>query len=273
MKNIFLAIVLAFSSLSIFAQEAIPVLTLGTFHFDFPNLDRIQVSDENQIDVFEAKYQNEINHLILLLERFKPTIIAIERSPKYQDRIDSLYQQYLIGKYDLHRSEDEQIGFRLAKKMGITKLHCVDVWGKSYDDISKLLSDESNKEYIDFEKSFSEHPDSIKRFEPETIFKRKGIIAELLELNNKVNIQKSLGNYLIGHFKYESRPYDYIGADFETGRWFNRNLRIFRNIQRIKTKSTDRILIIFGAGHLNVLNYLFECSPEYHLEDTNKYLK
>ena len=65
---------------------------------------------------------------------------------------------------------------------------------------------------------------------------------------------------------------DYIGVDFETGRWFNRNLRIFRNIQRIETGPSDRILVIFGAGHLNLLNYLFECSPEYRLEEANKYL-
>ncbi|MCS3161177.1 DUF5694 domain-containing protein [Bacteroides faecis] len=41
-----------------------------------------------------------------------------------------------------------------------------------------------------------------------------------------------MGNYLIGHFKYESDKGDYTGTDFESGRWFNRNLRIFRNIQR-----------------------------------------
>ncbi len=273
LKKIFLILVFVLFKLSISAQEPIPVLTLGTFHFDFPNLDRVQYSDENQIDVLDIKYQNEIKRLVQLLARFKPTVIAIERSPKIQVRIDSLYQQYLIGKYDLQRSEDEQIGFRLAKHLGIDRLHCVDVWGQSYDKITKLLVDENSQNYIEFDKSFSEHPDSIKRFEPQSIFKQKGIIAELLQLNNIENIQKSLGNYLIGHFKYESKPYDYTGVDFETGRWFNRNLRIFRNIQRIETSPSDRILIIFGAGHMNVLNYLFECSPEYFLEDTYKYLE
>ena len=97
-------------------------------------------------------------------------------------------------------------------------------------------------------------------------------MAELIELNDPEHIRRSLGNYLIGHFKYEFFSNDYIGVDFETGRWFNRNLRIFRNIQRIETGPSDRILVIFGAGHLNLLNYLFECSPEYRLEEANKYL-
>ena len=45
-----------------------------------------------------------------------------------------------------------------------------------------------------------------------------------------------------------------------------------RNIQRIKTRKEDRIIVIFGAGHMNILNYLLECSPEYRLEDIGQYL-
>jgi len=221
----------------------------------------------------KPEYQIEIDKLVKLLAEFKPTIIAIERHPNTQNRIDSIYNLYLIDQYDLERDEDEQIGFRLAKCLGINKIYCVDEWGEYSDKIDKLLDDEDSNEYVNFEKSFSEHPDSIKRFEPKQVFMEEGIIAELINLNDERNIRKSLGNYLIGHFKYESQQYDYTGVDFETGRWFNRNLRIFRNIQRIDTKPSDRILLIFGAGHLNILNYLFECSSEYDLQHTNKYLE
>lgn len=272
MKKILFSLMFTLLLLPISAQDRIPIFTLGTFHFNFPNLDRVQFAEDDQIDVLEPKYQDEINSLVKKLAKFEPTIIVIERHHKAQNRIDSLYQEYLMGRYELKRSEDEQIGFRLAKQMGINKLYCVDEWGKAYDKIEKLLDDEDTEEYINFEKSFGEHPDSVKVFESKSIFKEKGIIAELLELNSKDNIERSLGNYLIGHFKYESYPYDYTGVDFEAGRWFNRNLRIFRNIQRVETKPSDRILVIFGAGHLNLLNYLIECSPEYDLEDISKYL-
>ncbi|EKC58793.1 hypothetical protein LEA_13696, partial [human gut metagenome] len=207
-----------------------------------------------------------------LLEKFAPTIIVIERPVKMQFETDSLFRRYLADCYDLQRGEDEQIGFRLAKRLGIDRIYCVDEWGKHYDEIDELLRDENSKEYIRFETSFYDYPDSIKRFVPEAVFKEQGIIAELIELNDPEHIRRSLGNYLIGHFKYEFFSNDYIGVDFETGRWFNRNLRIFRNIQRIETGPSDRILVIFGAGHLNLLNYLFECSPEYRLEEANKYL-
>lgn len=236
MKKILFLLMFTLSLLPVSAQVRIPILTLGIFHFNFPNLDRAQFAEDDQIDVLEPKYQDEINSLVKKLAKFEPTIIVIERHHKAQNRIDSLYQEYLMGRYDLKRSEDEQIGFRLAKQIGIKKLYCVDELGEPNDKIEKLLDDENTEEYINFEKSFSKHLDSVKVFEPKSIFKERGIIAELLELNNRENIEKSLGNYLIAHFKYESYPYDYTGVDFETGRWFNRNLRIFRNIQRVETK-------------------------------------
>lgn len=281
MKNLFIVkqvLILLCSVISSWgiAQEPmskpIPVLTLGTFHFDFPNLDKIQYAKDEMIDVLEPRYQDEINKLVNALSEFSPTIIVIERPVKLQAEIDSLYKLYQEDKYFLQRGEYEQIGFRLAKKLGINRIYCVDEWGKHYNDIAELLKDENSDDFIQFENSFYNHPDSIKEYYPESVFKEYGIIPELILLNNPENIKRSLGNYLIGHFKYEANGNDFTGVDFETGRWFNRNLRIFRNIQRIKTESKDRILVIFGSGHMNILNYLFECSPEYCLYNVSSYL-
>ena len=138
--------------------------------------------------------------------------------------------------------------------------------------LDALLKDEQSENYIAFEDSFKDNPDSLLYFSDDYIFKQGGILAQLRHLNNPELIKKGLGNYLIGHFKYESQEGDYTGTDFESGRWFNRNLRIFRNIQRASKDKGKRILIIFGAGHMNILNYLLECSPEYRLLDVNDYL-
>ena len=253
--------------------QAQSVLTLGTFHFTFPNLDAVQFEESKQINVLDSKFQEEINLLVQKLAVFEPTIIVIERPEKMQQKIDSLYDEYLMGRYQLGRSEDQQIGFRLAKILGIKKLYCVDEWGSFNEPILKLMEDDESETYLRFEESFCKNPDSAKIFHQNSVFKIKGIIPELIQLNTEENIKKSLGNYLIGHFKYESEERDFTGVDFETGRWFNRNLKIFRNIQRIQTQVSDRILVIYGAGHLNILNYLFECSPEYKLLRTNDYLE
>ena len=115
MKKIIILIVCVLSACFAAAQEPVPVLTLGTFHFDFPNLDQVQYAESEQIDVLNPVYQNEIETLVGLLEKFAPTIIVIERPVKMQFETDSLFRRYLADCYDLQRGEDEQIGFRLAK--------------------------------------------------------------------------------------------------------------------------------------------------------------
>ena len=75
--------------------EQIKVLTLGSFHFDFPNLDVKKTDNEDLIDVLEPKYQKEIESIVDKLEKFKPTIIVIERRPEHQEKYDSLYTHYL----------------------------------------------------------------------------------------------------------------------------------------------------------------------------------
>jgi hypothetical protein len=275
MKKIILSALLLILSVMVYAQKnkKVDVLTLGTFHFTFPNLDIQQIAKEDQIDVFETKYQKEISTIVEKIAQFKPTIIVIERRPAQQLKIDSLYNEYIKGSYQLGRDEDQQIGFRLAKRLHLKKLYCVDEWGNFNSNIESIVSGKDSLEAKKFEAFFENDPDFNERFLRKHVFKQKGILSELIQINDEGNIKKSFGDYLIGLFKYESKNNDFLGVDFQTGRWFNRNLKIFRNIQRIETKPTDKILVIYGGGHLNILNYFFECSPEYRLQQTNSYLK
>lgn len=270
-----LTVILTLLFAVVFAQapEKTQVLTLGSFHFAFRNLDVIKTSAEDQIDVLEPKYQKEIEDIVARIAKFKPTIIAIEIDPGKQAKYDSLYNQYLLGKYNLARDEIDQIGFRLAKMMQLKKLYCVNAWGKDYEGQEAVLTGKDslgNRKFMDF---FNKYADSLKQYFPDPVFKTKGIRAELIQKNDPNNIKSDLGTYLLGIFKYETNDNEYFGPDFVTGWWFNRNLRIFRNIQKINAKPTDRILVIFGAGHMNLLNTFFDVSPEYRLLKANDYLK
>ena len=254
--------------------EQIKVVTLGSFHFDFPNLDVKKTDNEDQIDVLEPEYQKEIELIVDKLEKFKPTIIVIEQRPEHQEKYDSLYTHYIDGEHQLTRDEEQQIGFRLAKRLDLKQLYCVDAWGADYEDVKQLFEGTdsiSKQKFMDF---FYNHPDSLLnpyRNEKE-VFKTKGILAELKRINDDDRIAKTLGYYLVGVFKYETPENDQFGVDFTTGWWFNRNLRIFRNIQRINATPEDKILVIYGAGHMNLLNNFFEVSPEYQLLKVNDYL-
>ncbi len=245
------------------------------FHFNFPNLDVVKLEKEDQIDVLEPEYRKEIELIVDKLEKFKPTKIVIEVQKEFQHRYDSLLNSYLLDNYTLSRNESEQIGFRLAKRMSLNHLYCQDAWGDDYEDVIALFEGNDSialKKFTDF---FYTNPDTLLKTSrsEKQIFKNKGILAELKRINTDSYITQSLGDYLIGVFKYETDENEYFGVDFTTGWWFNRNLRIFRNIQKISTKPGDRILVIFGAGHMNLINILFEASPEYKLVKVNDYLK
>ena len=270
-----LTVILTLLISSVFAQtpKKTEVLTLGSFHFAFRNLDLIKTSKEDQIDVLEKKYQMEIEDIVARIAKFKPTIITIEVDPVKQAKYDSLYSQYLAGKYNLGRDEVEQIGFRVAKLMKVNTLYCVNAWGRDYEVLDSVLEGKDslgNKKFMDY---FYKCADTVKQYFPKPVFKTKGIRAELIQKNDPKNIKMDMGTYLIGTFKYETKNNEFFGPDFVTGWWFNRNLRIFRNIQKINAKPTDRILVIFGAGHMTLLNSFFDASPEYKLLKANDYLQ
>jgi hypothetical protein len=253
--------------------EKAEVMTLGVFHFSFPNLDVKKIEKKDQIDIYEKKYQGEIVKIVKALKEFKPTRIVIERTPAYQKKADSLYEAYRQGKHSLARDETEQLGFRLAKEMNIKKLECVDTWGRNYESLAYLFSDTSARAKA-FDHYYFNNPDSIYESKGTGLnfSNGRGLIDNLKYLNNRKRIKESLGSYLTGHFKYEEKEGDYTGCDFETGRWFSRNLRILRNIQRFNQGPSDRIVVIYGCGHLNLLNYFFESSPEYKLVSPEAYL-
>lgn len=205
------------------------VLTLGSFHFSFRNLDLIKTNAEDQMNVLEVKYQKEIEDLVARIAKFKPTIIAIERDPDKQAKYDSLNHQFLLGK--------DNIG---------------------------------NKKFRGY---FNKYVDTIKQYFHNPVFKTTGIHSELIQINDLNNIKSDLGTYLLGIIKYQTKDHEYFEPDYVTGCWINRNLRIFKNIQKISSRPSDRILVLFGAGQINLLNTFFYASLEYRLLKAIDYLK
>ena len=54
--------------------------------------------------------------------------------------------------------------------------------------------------------------------------------------------------------------------------WYGRNLRIFDNIVR-GTRPGDRVLVVYGAGHGNLLRQLAADSGLYRVEDATRWLQ
>jgi len=245
------------------------IMTLGVFHFAYHNLDAIKTEKKDQISVLEEPYQSEIIAIAKAIEEFKPTIIAVEIFPEKQHRIDSLFSLYKSDKLVLGKDEVNQLAFRIGRNLNLPTIYCVNDWGSHYDNVISIFNDSiRSTRFGDYQTKAN---DSI--YGQCSAPKVSSIINELYQKNNPDTIKVDLANYLRGIFKYEEKPYDFTGVDFQSGRWFNRNLRIFRNVQRIPHSANDRILLIFGVGHLNLLNYFFDISKEFEFVSPLPYLE
>lgn len=247
----------------------VQIMTLGVFHFDYPNLDFHKTDSDDQISVLEEPYQSEILSVCKAIEEYNPTIIAVELNPGNQQKIDSTFVSYKNNKWELGRNEVHQLGFRIGKNLGLDKIYCVNNMGRPYANLDSIFSDSTRLKK--FEEYYLTNPDSVYQLPPPNM-KITSVIDAMVEANNPERIRERLSVYLLHPFKYEETPGDFTGVDFETGRWYNRNLRIFRNIQRIPHNTDDRILLIIGSEHLNLLNLFFDISREFELVSPLPYL-
>lgn len=261
----------------------VPVMVLGTFHFAYPNLDVVKTDKKDQIDVLSPQRQAEIEALVERLKAFAPTRIAIETMTAQQARIDSQYQAYLNGSFALPKGEEYQIGFRLAKALGHTKVYCTDVYGN----IDYFVQADGKGGYAPraerqrqlegygmLQDSLARVPAAVQQNKTRTEASRYQTIAQILASMNEPAAQlRDHSGYLGQRFRYEADPYDYTGADWVALTWYSRNLRIFRNLQRIPSSGKDRILAIYGAGHAYLLNQFLNESPDYKAVSPLPYLQ
>ena len=237
------------------------IFLLGTFHFEYPNLDANKVDKSKQVNILSEQKQKELKKLLDYIALFKPTKICIEAPVKWSAM--EKYRMYKTGKKELGRDEIQQIAFRLMDRFKLDTVYSVDA-STIADDLSESKDSTIIKPYIyeifkDY--SFKATPYYKKWIEYET---EQNLRVPLFDYFTYFNSQKRFlrdyGYYLLGEFKNGK----YNGADALATYWYDRNLRIFRNIQRITTSPNDRILVLFGAGHISILDQLLKCTPEYN---------
>ena len=264
------AILLVFLSLTAYCQEkSVKIMPVGVFHFDFPNLDVVKTAEEDKISVLDEPFQSQILAIARELSAFRPTLIACEFIPSLQRVMDSLYALYREDQWELKAGEDYQLGFRIAKDNCLDRVYGVDDPGRHYSNVLEIFNDPARlsrfeKYYLQHHKTNQDLPGGGKISD---------IVRTLIDSNQPQYNKERLAGYLVHPFDYEEEPGDFTGVDFESGRWFNRNLRILRNIQRLPFTSEDRILLIIGSDHLNLLNWFLEVSPQFELVSPLPYLE
>jgi hypothetical protein len=237
------------------------ILVLATYHMDNPGRDVMNVQSD---DVLTEKRQKEIREFVNLLKRFKPTKIAVEM-PFGSAKLDEQYSRYLRGEYQLTRNEIDQIGFRLAKDLNHGKMYAVDADGAF--DIGRVFAfAAANNQQDTIDKGMAIAKQQVA--EGNKLI-QTATIKEIYKVNNdQQRINEAHRAYLM--MSRIGKGKEYPGVDLLAD-WYERNLKIFSNIQRIIESKDDRVLVIIGGNHVKHLQQFIEDSGEYNLEKANKY--
>lgn len=97
----------------------------------------------------------------------------------------------------------------------------------------------------------------------------KGTIIDLYQYYNSERFS-TLNHNVYMQTNAIQRDHSYAGAEMVT-KWYERNLKIFSNLQRLATKS-KRLFVIYRAGHLQILRALINADSNLKLTDVYKYL-
>jgi hypothetical protein len=242
-----------------FPNDKTQVLVVGTFHFNYPGLDVNKTEDEDKIDVLVEPKKSEVTELVEYIKSFKPNKIAIEAFDSWN--ATEKLRGYNNGEYRDERDERYQLAIRIAAELKLDTLYSINA--QSYDnDLMKLDTTYFDKLFLDFDFKSDDPFNELyqKWFESDSkLIPKVNLLDFLKHLNSKESHQYGFGVYLVGDFKLDNHR----GADILSIWWYNRNLRIFRKLQEITEDKNDRILVIIGNGHAEILRQLIESSPEY----------
>jgi hypothetical protein len=245
MRRLFLFLgLLAIPGVSWAQSDARPeILVLGTYHMANPGHD---IHNMQADDVLSPKRQQEITQLVETLKKFHPTKVAIEADVGGQ-RAQREYTDYVAGKYSLTRNEIDQIGFRLAKELGHRAIYPVDVDGDF--PWQRVVNYAKAKGVTDkFEAINTGWGTMVK--EQGDFLASHTVLETMLFMNDDSRPARDMALYF-DVVRYGD-PYDYAGSDLLAA-WYQRNIRIYRNILALIDSPAERILVIYGSGHLGWL--------------------
>lgn len=239
------------------------VLLLATGHLANNNLDMFNVQFD---DMLSPHRQQEIAQCVEQLQRFQPTKVAVERLSETADDLNEEYRRYRTGTFALTANEIHQLGFHTAAALGHEQVYAIDWngdwrWDQTYTFAQEHQPALLNQMLAPLERETEEMNGMVKQLSVKEILRR---------VNDPVSLAENHRTYLTMMRIGEGQQY----AGVETVKnWYARNMRIFVNLTRITSSPQDRILVIYGAGHIPLLSQFVRDSGLYTVEEAATYLQ
>jgi hypothetical protein len=249
--------------------KPIEVMVFGTVHMANPGADRHNVQVD---DVLSPRRQAELETMTAALARFRPTKVVVERQADGPSFELPTYRSFTPKALTEQRSEDVQIGFRLAAKLGHDKVYGFDErpgpGEPDYFPIGRVQAFAAANGKAEWLKAVSAPVRALMgRFVAE---QPKRTIASLAaETNDPALIDRlhhSTNTELLKLGDGDAQP----GADLNA-MWYLRNAKMFGKLTNI-AQPGDRVLVVVGAGHVYWLRHFASNTPGYRLAEPRPFL-
>lgn len=255
------------SGLTLFGQTPkTKILLIGTIHFETPHTDEFELKAG---DFLSAERQIELEKFTDVLAQTKATKVMIERPVANQHTNDSLYDLYVKGLYKITVSEREQMGFRLAKKLKLNQVNCVDkFYGLEHDSLMAATAKENNQ--LSLLKDLRTEANAMLNDYDNQL--KKGTLTDVIKhINKPEELKKNLSLYLKLLAKIGAGK-NFAGAEYVSD-WYLRNLAIYSNIINQVEPSDKYVVLIFGQGHIPILKHLLENNDDFEIVELKSVLR
>lgn len=251
------------------APPRIEVMVLGTYHFDNPGRDRINVKAD---DVTVPRRQRELAALADAIAAFKPTRVLVERQrpgPGY-DVAD--YAAFTPVALRRDRDETVQLGYRIAARAGLKSVQGIDEQpgpGEPdyfpFDHVDGYVKEHGLQARLDAIAA----PLQRQAMAGESRMATTSIPAMLIPYNDEATPLAGQQFYysLLEFGDGDRQP----GAELNA-MWYLRNAKIFSKLVNI-ARPGDRVLVVYGAGHGFWLRHFAANTPGFAAVDVKPYLE
>ena len=255
---------LSFHTYSQDQNSRISILNFGTFH-----MGATSDASTTKFDERNEKNRTAVHEVAKKLAEFKPTVLVVERVPEYNEKLRKKYADYLKNPKTRFKnpSEIELLAFELGRLSKTTRIYGIDhKMGYNYQIGSQIKNTVDSKTYKEFEKNpygmvsdINVDPSKLSLFDKLKLFNNDKFLDFLITANADILTHAGTDN------KFE-------GAD-EAAKYYQRNLRMYLNLNRIPLKKDDRVFILMGASHTAFFRDFMRRSPKYETVDIFEYLK
>lgn len=242
----------------------IKVLNFATFHMG-------NSSDANTLEFDEesAKNQADARKIAEMISAFKPTVICVEVPPSDNVELNEVYNDYLKNpdKASTYYGEVGLVAFEVGRMNSIENLHGIDhKMEYNYSINEDLVNALDSTTYNKFSSNpFASIPDL-------NVYEEGLSLMEKLKRMNHPDFLDFLITANADILTYVGTAKGFEGAD-EAAKYYQRNLRIYANLNRLALKKDDRVFILSGGSHTAFLNDFLKRSLKYEVVNTFDYLK